>query len=704
MGVMGFLRERMGKIVAICIGFSLLAFIAGEVLRSGGSFFRDDRNMLGEVGGEKVAYDEFNKKVEQNSAQFKQQSGQNNLTPQILSYVQETTWNQYVSQLILKKEVDKLSLLVGEDETKSMVSGNNPSPQIVQAFGDPKTGQLDRNKLNTFLSNLSASKADDPLRQQWSDFLTQLIEAKVNEKYVSLVTNGLYVNSLEAKDDYTAKNRLANFKYVSLDYASVPDNKITVTDDDYQSYYNEHKGEFKAPQELRTFDYVSFSAAPSKDDTAAIKKQAEKLALEFKASTNDSLFVQINAETKAPITYQHKGRLGFDPKTDSIMFNAPKGFVYGPFVSNGSYKIAKLVDAHVEPDSVKARHILIDDKVIGVEKAIAKADSIKKLIEGGKSFGDLANLYSIDKSSAVKGGEVGTFARGSMVGPFEDAAFSSKKGELKIVTTQYGVHLIQVEDVKGSSKVAKVAMVDLPLKASSATQTVVYSKAQGFLASLTKDNFDQLVKKTGITKKTATDVNGVAASVQGIENGREIVRWAFNAEKGDFSDKVYITGDQYIIAQLVQIKPKGTLSLDAVKKQIEPMVKNKVKGKLLTDKFQAALNGSSGIDQVAQKTGGKVVPIQNIVFANPVIPGFSAEYKLVGTIFGSQPNKISKPIEGQQGVYVFVVDSFINPAPLTNTVREREQIGQTLLQRADAQIFEALKDKANVKDYRAKFL
>jgi peptidyl-prolyl cis-trans isomerase D len=244
----------------------------------------------------------------------------------------------------------------------------------------------------------------------------------------------------------------------------------------------------------------------------------------------------------------------------------------------------------------------------------------------------------------------------------------------------------------------------VPLKASSTTQTAIYSKAQGFLGNITKENFDEEAKKEGLKTKTATDVNGVAASFPGVESGRDIIKWAFGAEKGDFSDKVYITGDQYIVAHLVQIKPKGQLSLDAVKKQIEPLVKNKVKGKLLAEKLQAALNGSSSIDQVAQKAGSKVNPLQNIVFANPVIPGSSAEYKVIGTVFGSQPNKLSKPVEGQQGVFVFSVDSFINPAPLTNAVREKEQLSQALLQRSEPQIFDALKDKANVKDYRAKFL
>jgi peptidyl-prolyl cis-trans isomerase D len=701
MGIMGFLRDRMGKILAISIGFSLLAFIIGEVVRSGGSFFKDDRDLLGEVGSEKVSYTDFNKKVDQNSAQFRQQSGQGALSPQITSYVQETTWNQMVAQAVLQKEVDNLGLQVGTDEAKSMVSGNEPNPQIVQAFGDPKTGQLDRTRLNGFLSQLPTLSPE--IKQQWSDFITQMIEAKLQEKYVSLVTNSLYVNSLEAKDDYQNKNKLANFKYVFLNYSSIPDNKVAATDADYQAYYDDHKAEFKNPQELRSFDFISFSAAPSKSDSAAIKKQAEKLVVDFKASTNDSLFVQINAETKTAPAYQHKGHLG-DPKLDSIMFSASNGFVYGPYLSNGSYKIAKLVNSRVEPDSVKAKHILIDDKTIGHDKALAKADSIKKLIEGGKSFADLANLYSVDKGSAAKGGELGTFGRGAMVAPFDDAVFSAKKGDLKIVTTQFGVHLIQIEDQKGSSKVAKVAIVDVPLKASSETQTAVYSKAQSFLASLTKDNFDEEVKKSGLKKQTAADVNGVAMAIPGVNSARDLVRWAFGAAKDDFSDKVYIEGDQYVVAHLTQIKPKGTLSLEDVKKQIQPMVLNQVKGKTLTDKLQSALNGASTIDQVAQKAGTTANPIQNMVFANPVIPGYSAEYKLVGTVFGSQPNKLSKPIAGQQGAYVFVLDSFTNPPAMTDAVREKQQLSQALLQRADSQLFEALKDKANVKDYRAKFL
>jgi peptidyl-prolyl cis-trans isomerase D len=699
---MSYLRDRMGKILAIVIGLALLAFIVGEVARNGSSFMRDSRNEIGEVAGQKVNYDEFAKKVDINTKNFLQQSGQNP-TPQITAYIQETTWNQNISEIILKNEIEKLGIVVGVDETRSMISGNNPNQQIVQAFGDPKTGQIDKTRLNTFLNNIQTAKDSDKMKIQWDEFVAQMVEAKRGEKYLAMVRNGLYINTLDARDDYEAKNKLVNFKYAQLDYASLPDNKVTLTDDDYSSYYNDHKAKFKNAQELRSFEFVSFNASPSKEDTAAVKTQIEKLAADFKTTTNDSLFVQINAETKAPLKFQKKGQL--EHKLDSIMFAADKGTVYGPYFSNGSYSLAKLVDSRVGPDSVKASHILLNPAIEGgVDKALAKADSIKKLIAGGASFADLAKKYSTDKGSAEKGGELGTFGRGAMVPAFEDAVFNGKKGDVKVVSTQFGVHLIKIDDQKGSSKVVKVAIVDKPLVASNKTQSAAYAKAQTFLASLTKDNFIEQAKKQGLHIQKADDVNGMAAVVPGLDNAREVVRWAFKADKGDFTDQVFTVGNQYVIPLLTEIKPEGTLSLDLVKKQIEPDVRALVKGKILAAKFEAATSGASSIEAAAQKAGVPVVPVQNIVFANPVIPGLAAEYKVVGTLFGSQLHKISKPIQGDHGVYIVSVDSFISPAPLTNAVREKQQLGQALLQRVDNLVFDALKDKANVKDYRAKFL
>ncbi|AYL97492.1 peptidylprolyl isomerase [Mucilaginibacter celer] len=707
MGIMGFLRERMGKILAFFIGFALLAFIVSEVVRSGGSFFRDDSNELAVVNGEKVPYDKFNAKLEQASQQFKQQ-GQS-MSPQITSYLQETTWNQVLSQLLLTKEIEKVGLVVGDDEMNVMIGDNNPDPQIVRQFSDPQTGQFDRARYDQFKAAIQSGKAGAEPTKAWGDFVIDLIEAKKATKYVTLVTNGLYVNSLEATDDYEAKNKLVKFKYTMLDYASIPDDKVTLTDGDYSAYYDEHKNQFKNPQDSRNFEYVSFNAAPSKEDSVAAMQQVEKLAADFKASTNDSLFVQINAETKAPLAFQRKGTLS--PKLDTTMFNAAKGFVYGPYLENGNYKVAKLVDVKTTFDSVKTKHILIDLASTGGNdaKAKAKADSIKKLIDGGKSFAELATTFSADKGSAAKGGDIPSFdangvmggGQGALVPEYYNAAFKAAKGSVIVAKSQFGYHVIKIEDQKGSVKLVKVGVVDKPLTASSKTQTIAYSNGQKFLASLTPDNFEAEAKKEGLKPRTAEDVTAIASGLPGLDNAREIVRWAYKAEVGDISDKVYQVGDQYIVARLTAIKPKGILPLEAIKKQIEPAVRAEVKAKQLKAKFDAAAGGS--IEQIAQKVGGKVVPVENVVFANPIIPGLSAEYKVIGSVFGSPVSKVSKPVDGTQGVYVFVVDGFTNPPAITNVIKQKEQIAQTMLQRSQSVLFDALKDNAIVKDNRAKF-
>lgn len=270
MGIMSFLRNRLGVIMVIVIGLALFAFIIGEVVHYGSSFMNGDRTTVGEVAGEKINYDEFSNKLEQNTQNFKQQSNQASLNPQMASYIQQTTWNQEISQIILQKQISKLGIAVGVDESKALIQGSNPSPQIIQAFTNRETGQFDRQQLSAFLGNISSSKADPATKVQWANFVNQIIEGKKSEKYLSLVRNGIYVNSLEAKEDYEARNKIANFKYVNLDYASIPDNQVKLTDEDYNTYYNEHKNEFKSPEELRSFDYVVFNAAPSKADTAVV--------------------------------------------------------------------------------------------------------------------------------------------------------------------------------------------------------------------------------------------------------------------------------------------------------------------------------------------------------------------------------------------------------------------------------------------------
>ena len=702
MGIMSFLRNRAGIIIVGAIGFAIIAFLVSDAVKVGSSFMNSGQTEVGEVDGEVIDILEFNELVEQSSNNFKQQMGQTNLDPQMTAYIIENTWNQSVSKLLLKKEIARLGIQVSKNEMNDLVTGKNPDPQITQNFGDPQTGQLNRVQLNAFLENVKSQPSDSPVSQQWTAFLLNIRDNKIAQKYNNLIKNSIYVTALEAKADYIQRNKLVNFSYLNLDYASIPDNQVKPTDQDYSEYYNENKFRFNNPIETRNFEYILFDANPSKADSAEVIVAVQKVAADFRATTNDSLFVSINSETKLPISYVRKGQL--DPALDSLIFKASAGGFVGPVFSNGVYKMAKVLDVKVGPDSVKASHILINPASEGgIDKAKAKADSIRGLIAGGASFAELAAKFGTDASKDT-GGDLGTFGRGAMVPAFEEAVFNGNVGDLKVISTQFGVHVIKINAQIGSSRVAKVALLDKSLATSNKTQQDAYKKATAFLAAAKDEkSFDEESKKLGYVKVVADNIVATQAVIQGLNSAREMVRWAFDADKGDVSNQVFEMDNKFAVARLLDVLEKGTLTQDQVKKRIEPLVVKSVKARMLTEKMNKALAVSSSIEQVAQKVGKPVNPVQNVVFANPVIPGLAQENKLVGTIFGSQPGKLSKSVEGEYGVYVFVVNGFINPAPLTNVFKQKVQVAQNVQQRATGEAFKVLRDKSEIKDNRVKF-
>lgn len=694
---MSFLRNRAGVILIVAIGLAIVSFLISDAVQFGGPLMGRS-NDVGSIDGETISYEEFNSRVEQNANNLKQQTGQGTLNPQMNAYVIENSWNQAISEVLMSKEFERLGLAVSKNELNDMITGKNPHPQVVQSFGDPATGEINRSQLNAFLGQLDTQDPSSPVRQQWGSFLLAIKQDRMAQKYNNLIRNSLYVTSLEAKDEYESRNKLASFRYVTLPYSSIPDAQVKLTDEDYKEFYNQNKYRFNNPEESRTFEYVVFDAKPSKEDSIEVKNRINKIAADFKAAKNDSLFVSINADTKVPVSYVKKGQL--DPALDSLVFNAAEGTVVGPVFTGDAFKVAKVLDSRVGPDSVKASHILINPATEGgMDKAKAKADSIANLVRNGSSFAELASKFGSD-ATKDKGGDLGTFARGAMVPAFEEAVFNGKTGDIKVINTQFGVHVVRIDNQKGSSRVVKVGVVDKVLASSSKTQSEAYSKATTFLSNAgSGKEFDAAIEKSKLNKLLAENVTANQGFLAGLENPREVIRWAFEAEEGDVSDKVFEVGNQFIVTRLTDIREKGPLPLEKVKKQIEPMVRNFVKGRMLAERFK----GAASIDALAQKLKVSPVPAQNIVFANPIIPGVGQENKVVGAVFGSQPGKLSQPIIGEAGVYAFVVDGFTNPAPLTNVFKQKEQVLQGLQQRASGEAFRVLRDKAKIEDNRVRF-
>lgn len=700
MGLMGSLRNRAGLVIFV-IGLAIVAFLLGDIIQSGTPFWAQRQNEIGRVNGEAMDYQVFNQQVDQMSMMYQQQMGGAE-TPQIRNFAIQQVWNQFISKSLIDSEIKKIGLTVGKHELNELVTGPNPSPQILQNFSNPETGEFDRNFLADFINEVRSGR--NQMSDQWETLLENIRSQKLTEKYSNLLQNSVYVTALEAQDEYTSKNKLANFKYLLLDYASVKDSEINLTDADYKAYYDKHKNAFKNAEETRAVDYVLFDANPSAQDTATTLATIEQLKADLSASTNDSLFATINSDTKYPVTYFSKGQVSL--ALDSVLFNAPVGTTVGPFLSNGSYEIAKVISTKFSPDSVKASHILLNIGAEGgLEPAQAKADSIKRLIQGGANFAALAVEFTQDPSGKASGGDLGTFPRGQMVPAFEEAAFGGKPGEVVTANSQFGIHIIKIERHIGNSKIVKAAIVDKVINAGKETTDAAYAKANSFFSEATSANFADLAQQQGNRVEKASTVQAMDNSLNGVDAPRDLIRWIFEAKAGNISDKIYENENHFIVAKVGTVNPKGIQPLEAVKSNIEVEVRNLVKARMLKEKLSNALAGATSIDQAAEKVGKSAITVENIVLSNPVIPGVALENTVVGTVFGLQPNTPSKVIEGNQGVYAVQVDSFVNPKELIDSER-REQQKQMLTskeQRSWGSIFQALQNNAKIDDNRIRF-
>jgi peptidyl-prolyl cis-trans isomerase D len=699
MGIMGFLRNRAGLLVVWAIGFALVAFLLGEIIPQLAGTVGPNQNEVGKIDGESIDYASFNAEVEMGVNNMRQQMG-GSVNEQMNAYVIENVWNQRVSRALLEKEIERIGLDVGSSELNDLVSGQNPSPQIVQSFTNPETGQFDRNSLSVFLTNIRNEPANSEQKQQWENFLMAIKNDRLQQKYNQLIQNSVYVTSLEANEDYVQRNKIANFSYVLMDYASVNDKDIQLSEEDYKNYYNENKGLFKNPVETRSIEYVAFNARPTAADSAAVKQKVAELAAEFATADNDSLFASINSETKYPVMYYSEGQLS--PALDSALFNASAGSVVGPLYSNGTYEMAKVIDSRMSPDSVTASHILLNPAIEGgLPQAQAKADSIKNLLQNGADFTELALTHSTD-ATKNDGGKLGTFARGA-IPPIEDAVFNGRTGDILVATTQYGVHIIRIDNQKGSSRVVKAAIIDRSVQSSKETMNEAYAKASAFFGKVDGDNFSEVAKSEGYQVRVGENIAPMQASFEDISSPREIIRWAFDAKVGDVSEKVFELENQYVVARVKDVRKAGILPLESVKNDIQPAVLNRTKAKQLKEKTDAALQGTSNIAQVAQKLGKSPVKVENIVFANPIIPGVAQENRVVGTVFGLQPAALSKSIEGNQGVYVVAVQDFVNPSQPQNLLSIKQQNLNVIKQRVPGAVYQVLQDNAEIEDNRVRF-
>ncbi|HEY5916731.1 MAG TPA: peptidylprolyl isomerase [Chryseolinea sp.] len=697
MAIIGRIRKRVGLLIFF-VGASMILFILGDLVTSNSGLIAGSSDVIGVVGGEKIRYPEFEKKVETLMNNYKVNTQNDNVDQATADQLREQAWTMELNNLILGREYKKAGVSCGPDELYDMCTGKNVHEQIRTAFTNKESNQFNPQDVDKFLKDLP--NREEAVQLQWRTFEDAIREERIAKKYKDLVKGGLFSTTAEAKSNYEETGRSATIRFVRMDYSTIADSTVKLEDSDLKKYYNEHQKDFKQEETVRKVEYVTFDVKPSVEDNKEREEWMVRKKEEFVAATNDALFVNQNSDSPFDSAYKAKGTL---PPSLDTLFDAPVGTVVGPYFENGSYKLAKLTNSRMLPDSVKARHILFKIQNGDSATAQAKADSVKGLLKSGQKFGELAKRLSEDPGSAIQDGDLGWFQQGRMVKPFNDACFSAKKNEIFIVTSEFGVHLTEVTDKGALSKQVQFAVIDHKVEASQKTYDKIYQDAQKFAA----DNsdalmFDSAIVKQGLNKRIADNIKEGDKNIAGLDSPRELIRWAYKVEKGEVS-KVFTFGDKYVVAKVSDIKEKGTLPMEAVKDQVTAGAMKQKKADMLEEKYKTKSAGATTIDAVGEKVNLPVTQVENVTFSNPYLQGIGNEPKLVGTVFGMKPGQVSKAIRGDVAVFVVSVEKFNEPAATKDYSATQKQLADQRKQRSDYEVFNALKEKAAVEDNRGKF-
>lgn len=700
------IRNRAGLLIAIVIGFSLAAFILGDLLQSGSSILQRNKMEVGEINGESIQYPEFQKQVEELGEIYKQNTQQSQLDENGWSQVREQTWQTMVQEIVMSDVYDDLGIEVSSDELFDMLQGANLHPIIQQLFRNPNTGQVDRGAVVNFLKNLDTNVAPEQ-RAYWLYLEKQIVNERMQSKYAGMVGKGLCVSVPEAQQSIATRRKVVNFDYVTLSYGAVSDSSVAVSEKELKDYYNEHKSEFKQDKN-HEIEYVTFTIKPSAADFKDAENWIGGIKHDFTNAPDNALFVNSNSDVSYNSTWYKKETLPAAVGAWIFDEGAQKNAVYGPYFENDTYFLAKVDTLSMLPDSVKARHILLkvttQEELAGAQKL---ADSLKTIIEKGADFSALAMRYSTDQGSAVNGGDLGWFGRGQMVKPFEDAAFDNAKNGVSVAISQFGIHVVQTTDKGKPTLQAQVAFLVHNVVPSTRTEQEIYGQASKFAsANNTSEKFNAAVVAEKLNKRVAS-VRETDLNIVGLENARILVRAAYEAGVEDVlktsqESPIFELGNNFVIAVLTKATEEGEATFEDAKTRVELAVLKQKKAEMLVKKAAGAAEGKTDLYSVANALGTDVKNAANVDFNGFSIPGLGMEPALVGTVTSMDANKLSKPVEGNNGVYIAMVTS-VSQSPDPGVKNEQTRLAQSMFYRATSQAIESQRKKAEITDKRAKF-
>lgn len=697
------LRDRAGLLVAIVIFIALAAFILGDLLQSGSSVFRGKQLEIANIDGQSVEYPQFAERFDQIASIYKQNNQINNLDETAYQQILNQTWETLVQETLMGEIYEELGITVSSDEMFDMVQGNNLHPIIVQVFGNPQTGQVDKSQVIQFLKYIQENPSA-PQMASWLNIEREVMKAKKNSKYTDLVAKGLYANSLQAKQSLASKEKVASLEFIQKKLSSIPDSLVIFTDADLRKYYTNNVDQYKQTAQ-KTINYVTFNIVPSEQDEQDVLTWINNIKNEFSNTSDNVQFVNMNADNRFEGNYLKEDMLS--DELSAWAFNASVNDIYGPYNESGTYKIAKLNEIKMLPDSVKASHILIKaQNESEAQIAYNIIDSLKTAIESKAiSFEQAARDNSQD-GSAADGGNLGWFGRGAMVAPFENAAFMADLNEVVMVQTQFGFHLIKVTAQGKKSKHVQLAILDREITPSTTTYQKIYTEATKFAAGAKNlEGFTALATEIQKTPRAAV-IKENDRQITGIGAARPLIRAAFNnTDKGKLiagndNSPVFEIENKFIVAALSDELKEGSQAFESVKSSIEMAVIKEKKQEMMLAEFTKAK--ASTIEETASNLGLQVESANGFNFSYGSVNAIGYEPSVNGAAAALEVNQLSSPITGRNGVY-FIKLTNIEGGTKASIDDEKLELYQSSSYRASYQAFQTIKNSLKIVDKRSKF-
>lgn len=701
-----------GPLLVIVIGLALFAFIAGDawkVLQP-----HQGKQDVGEVNGEVLSAQDYQKMVDELSEVIKLTNGLNSLTEDQLNNVKDQVWQSYVNNKLIAEQAEKLGLKVTDAEIQSIID-QGTHPLLMQTpFRNPQTGMFDKDMLKKFLvdyANLNASQMPaqyveyyQKMGAFWQFVEKTLAQSTLAEKYQNLVTKSLISNPVAAEDAFNSRTEQSDLLLAGIPYSSINDSTVQVSDSEIKDRYNEKKEQFKQLVETRDIRYIDVKVVPSDADRKAVEKEVTEYSNQLANTTAD--FGTFVRSTGSSVNYSDVpvSKSVFPADVASRLDSTGVNEVYGPYYNqtDDSFNAFKLLAKVSSPDSIQFRQIQVYADT--EEKTKTLADSIYNALKGGADFAAVAKIYGQTgeatwvNAQSWEGSELD--ADNSK---FINTLLNQPVNELANLNMGQANLILQVMNKKSMQTKYKVAVVKREVEFSKETYNAAYNKFSQFVAqNTTIDSMVKNAEESGYTLMPRTDLSSAEHYVGGVRSTREALKWIFAAKPGEVSP-LYECGenDHLMVVALDKIHEAGYRDINSVAEMLRAEIRRDKKA----EKIMEEMKKYNSIAQVKGMKDAVSDSVKHVTFSAPAyISVTRSSEPVIGAVAAkTAANKVSAPIKGNGGVYMIQVYAKEKGSEKFDAKQEEATLTNMAVRIAGNQIINDLYQKAKVVDQRYLF-